>query len=115
MNKTTWYERLILARKLNGNGEKIKAYLIYQDISIDDFKFDKYGYGDYEYYIVDKVKFLIEKAVLETEVGNNPDLSIKYLEQALESLDGMESVYPYIKINEVKILKEEFTSINNKM
>ena len=114
MNITTWYEMLILARTLNSDGEKIKAYLIYKNIELDSFKFDKYRYGTYEDYIVDKVRFLIEKAVLETEIASNQDGAIKYLERALELLDGMESVYPYINIKDVKVLKEKMMITSKK-
>ena len=115
MDKATWYEELVLARKLNGEGEKIKAYLIYKNISTNSFKFDKYKYGSYEDYIVDKVRFLIELAILETVIGKKSEESIKYLDQALELLDGMESVYPYIRINEVKVLKQKMMCINDQI
>lgn len=103
-----WYARLNLARHLKEEGNKDQAYLLFKAISNEKeaFRFDKYVYGTYEDYIVEKTKFLIEIALLELEVIGCSKGSIKYLDDALNLLDGMESVYPYVRIDEIEELRK---------
>ncbi len=103
-----WYARLNLARHLKEEGNKEQAYLLFNAISNEKeaFRFDKYVYGTYEDYIVEKTKFLIEIALLELEVIGCSKGSIKYLDDALNLLDGMESVYPYVRIDEIEELRK---------
>lgn len=103
-----WYARLNLARQLKEEGNKEQAYLLFKAISNEKeaFKFDKYVYGTYEDYIVERAKFLIEMALLELEVIGCSTGSIAYLDEALNLLDGMESVYPYVRIEEIEALKK---------
>lgn len=103
-----WYARLNLARQLKEQGNKEQAYLLFKAIAREKeaFRFDKYVYGTYEDYIVEKTRFLIEVALLELEVVGCPKESIIYLDEALNLLDGMESVYPYVRIEEIQALRK---------
>lgn len=109
-----WYTRLNLARQLKESGNKEQAYLLLRSVSEEEdaFYFDKYRYGTYEDFIVEKTRFLIELALLELEVVGSAEGSMMYLDDALDLLDGMESVYPYIRIDEIETLRKTLWALD---
>ena len=106
---THWSSRIYIAKLLNEMGDNQEAYRILRGIYEDNsFGFDKDLHGEYEEYIIQKVKFFEQLAKLSLEVTKEPAQSIPYLDEALIMLDEVESVYPYINPKEIALLKNAY-------
>lgn len=107
-----WYSVIYMARLLHELGKEEEAYVALKGIYEDKvFRFDKELHGSYEYYIVEKVKYLVELSRLSLEVTKDTLESINYLDEALIMLDGAESVYPYVSIREIQVLKNTYMAM----
>lgn len=106
------YVSLYIAKQLVHLGRKEEAYSLLKEVYEEDlFEYDKGAYGLYEDYVEDKVKFLERLAALNLEVTQDVKMSIMYIDEALNLLDGEESVAPYIDIKEVKKIKKNYVNL----
>ncbi len=103
---------LYIARQLDHLGKKEEAYSILKEIYEPHlFEYEKGTYGFYEEYLEDKVKFLEQLALLNLEVTQQLEISISYIDEALNLLDGEESVTPYIDIKRIKEIKRRYIDL----
>ena len=106
------YVSLYIAKQLVHLGKKEEAFSILKEVYEKDlFKYDKGAYGLYEDYVEDKVEFLERLAALNLEVTQDLKMSIAYIDEALNLLDGEESVAPYIDIKKVKQTKKNYVKL----
>lgn len=109
MNREKWGEIKTNLKTLGKNQESYETLKEAYDACI--FNFHKDFYGTYEEYVIEKVKFLEQLAILAAEVKDNPLDSIKYLDEALFLLDSVESVYPYVSPREIEELRKTYTNM----
>ncbi|OON92710.1 MAG: hypothetical protein ATN33_00650 [Epulopiscium sp. Nele67-Bin001] len=110
----TWISRLYVANQLDKETDKERVYTIMHDVYEEkNFRYSKDVHGAYEAYIEEKVKFLLKLAKLSINVGQPPEKSVPYIDEALLMLDGSESVHPYINPNKVKSLRDEVSGMIN--
>lgn len=103
---------LYIAKQLVHLGRKEEAYSILKEVYEENlFEYDKGAYGLYEDYVEDKVEFLEKLAALNLEVTQDVKMSIAYIDEALNLLDGEESVAPYIDIKAVKQIKKNYVNL----
>lgn len=106
------YSYLYIVRQLEAVAKWEEAYKILRDINeCRLFEYNKETYGLYEDYVVEKVKFLQHLAALNLQITGDVRGSIRYIDEALILLDGIESVAPYIDIEEVKQLKKYYVGL----
>ncbi len=106
------YGYLYMGKQLEAEAKWEEAYKILKYINeCRLFEYNKEAYGLYEDYVVEKVKFLEHLAILNLHVTGDVRSSIRYIDEALILLDGIESVAPYIDIKEVKNLKKQYVGL----
>lgn len=106
------YVSLYIAKQLENLGEKEEAYKILKTIyEAHSFEYDKNVYGIYEDYVEEKTRFLETLAVLNLELTKDLKTSILYIDEALDLLDGEESIAPYVDIKKVKQMKQNYVSL----
>ena len=105
-----WMGRLYLGRALFRDYEEYDgAYAILNEIYLgNEIRHNRDWFGSYEDYIVEKVGFFKDMAELTYIVTKEAAKSVPFIDEALNMLDGSESVGPYVDLNEFKQLKKDY-------
>lgn len=105
-----WMGRLYLGRALFRDYKEYEgAYAVLNEIYLaNEIRHNRDWFGSYEDYIEEKVSFFKDMAELTYIVTNEAAQSVPFIDEALNMLDGSESVGPYVDINEFKQLKKDY-------
>ncbi|MEF9960537.1 MAG: hypothetical protein RR090_12260 [Niameybacter sp.] len=111
-NEEHYFTKLCVAHKLEDAGCVQEAYEILRHLyETSAVRFDRHLFASYEDYLEEKVKYFVSLAQLSYTLTHNPAQSLPYLDEALITLDGEESAYPYIDRDDIEKLRNEYMNL----
>ena len=114
MQEKHWLEVLQEVEALKKEERYEEAYGLLRGIyEKNSMRYGKVIHANYEDYIEGKVKFFVDLAKLSMLVTDQPAMSIPYLDEALIMLDASESVLPYIDIDDIQALRNDYMKLTH--
>ena len=112
MQEKHWLQQLQEAEVLKKEERNEEAYTLLKSLyEKNTFRYDKIIHANYEDYIEEKVKFFVDLAELSMKVTQKPIMSLPYLDEAINMLDGAESVLPYVNIEDIQKLRQSYMKL----
>ncbi|MDA3734200.1 hypothetical protein PBV87_22255 [Niameybacter massiliensis] len=111
-NEEHYFTKLYVAHKLESVDCNEEAYEILRGLyEKSAVRYDRHLFASYEDYLEEKVKYFVSLANLSYSLTGEAAKSLPYLDEALITLDGEESAYPYIDRDEIEKLRDHYRSL----